>query len=968
MKKEKYLLAATVFFIFAAGQFLPAQHPLVALDRTTPQPAFPIVASGRAAAIYVAPGNPETVRVATEAFASDVEKVTGAKPRILTSLGASLPQNLIIVGVLGKTPAFDRLRAAHRLDTSPVDRQWEAAETVTIANPPHDVLPGVHNALVIAGADRRGAAYALFAISRGMGVSPWWWWADVPMPHHASVYLRPGVHIQPSPSVQYRGIFLNDEDWGLRPWAAKKMDPAIDNGKGNIGPHTYERIFELLLRLHANSLWPAMHPGSLAFNAVPENAVLADKWGIVMGSSHSEALLRNNVGEWSEKPPPAGDGPWNYQTNAAAMNAYWAKRLEVNGKYENFYTVGLRGVHDSGLEAKGTPEVKARLVEDVMAEQQKLLAQYVNPDVDAIPQIIWLYKESLDLYRVGMKVPPDVTLGWTDDNYGYIRELPDAEEQARTGGNGIYYHVSYWGAPHDYLWLCTTPPALMQEELTKAYDHGVRKYWILNVGDLKPAELDIDYFMQLATDEPKMAAMSQREFLTQWLREQFPTLDATATAGDATRPSSSSPMRLSRSLADQLAKVMTRYYTLNFIRKPEFMGFNGYNDGIKRTEFNPLAWGEPVSSENVPFRSVDVIVRNEHKDVTGDQNQARAAQWNQLRDAEHAIAENVPPQYAAAFFELVGYPVEAAAAMNEKFLAADLTYLDAHNHDITRLAADSARAKTAYDTIQSLTARYNSLEGGKWDGMMSDHPRDRHVFEMPKLATDADSNAPLPAAWGAGGQCPGVITTGTNTSLFFEEQHCTVSINAAHYARKSDRGSYDAWIQAHHRDAADTHWHVLNDLGISGASVVYGSPGLLANIDRIAATSGPQFAPWLEYDFATTTSAPATLAVHLLPTFPIDSDHQLRYAISLDGGALIEMNAAASPSAKSAGAGDGPSTANWSANVLRNSALASVPLGTLLPGRHMLRLFYRDPGVVFEHIVITFPGAPPAYPVPPETR
>jgi hypothetical protein len=388
---RRVTLPAIALALATSGTAIRAQQtPFVDLDRSASQSAFPLATNGHAAAIYVAPGNRETVRVAAEAFASDVEKVVGEKPRMLTTLAAPLPQNLIIVGVLGKTPEFDRLRAAHRLVTTQIDGKWESAETATLLNPPKDLFPGVHEVLVIAGADRRGAAYALFAISRAMGVSPWTWWADVPVPHHAAVYVRPGLHVQPSPSVQYRGIFLNDEDWGLRPWAAKKMDPTIDNGKGNIGPHTDERIFELLLRLHANSLWPAMHPGSLAFNAVPENAVLADKWGIVMGSSHSEALLRNNVGEWSEVPPPAGNGRWNYQTNAPAMDAYWAKRLQVNGKYENFFTVGLRGVHDSGLEAKGTPEVKARLVESVMAEQQKLLGQYVNADVDKIPQIIWL--------------------------------------------------------------------------------------------------------------------------------------------------------------------------------------------------------------------------------------------------------------------------------------------------------------------------------------------------------------------------------------------------------------------------------------------------------------------------------------------------------------------------------------------------------------------------------------------------
>ncbi|MGA1982120.1 MAG: glycosyl hydrolase 115 family protein [Acidobacteriaceae bacterium] len=927
-------------FIFLLSAICSAQSaPVLDLDRTASPSAFPIAANGKAAAIYVAAGNPETVRVAAEAFAADVERVTGVKPQMLTSLAGPLPADLILVGVLGKAPEIDALVATRQIFVNGVAGKWESAVTTVVASP----MSGVHRALVIAGSDRRGAAYALFQISREMGVSPWTWWADVPVAHHAAVYVRPGMYVQPEPSVEYRGIFLNDEDWGLRPWAAKKMDPAVDNGKGNIGPNTYEKIFELLLRLHANSLWPAMHPGSLAFNAVPENAKLADKWGIVMGSSHSEALLRNNVGEWSEKAPPEGDGPWNFQTNSAAMIQYWDKRLVENGKYENFYTVGLRGVHDSGLEATGSPEVKAKLVEDAMTEQRKLLAARVSPDLAKIPQIIWLYKESLDLYRVGMKVPDDVTLGWTDDNYGYIRELPNAEEQKRAGGSGVYYHVSYWGAPHDYLWLCTTPPALIQEEMTKAYDHNARKYWILNVGDLKPAEIDIDYFMQLATDEPKMAKMSQREWLTQWFAQQFPTLDAKA-----------------------VADVMTQYYALNFIRKPEFMGFNGYNDGIKRTDFNPLAWGELTGTQLVASRG------NEITDITEmgfplDQNHTRADEWDQLRDGEQ-VNITVPKQYASAFFELVGYPVEASSAQNDKFLATDFTYLDAHKHDDKALAADSARAKTAYDTIQALTAKYNALEGGKWDGMMSDAPRERHVFEMPKLATAADADTPLPASWGAGDSvCTDVTAPVTKSAYFLAEEYCTVSVNAAHFARKSDTSTYSAKVGR--LDPAVVKWNVLADLGISGDSVVYGRPGLLADLDGpwLASAQNPEPTAWLEYDFTTTTNGAAALALHLLPTFPVDSDHKLRYAVALDGGAPMERDMSGS-STKAAGAGDGPSGADWPQNVLRNSAVDTIALGVLAPGKHTLRLLYRDPGVVFEHIVITFPGAPPAYPVPPETR
>jgi len=866
-------------------------RPRVLLDPTVAlSGSFPLAADGRMADIYLAPEDGPQLGAVVDAFASDIERVTGTRPRILHSLQRLSAKDLVLIGIAGRSPELRRLTASHTLDTAAIDGQWESALTTLVDRP----LPGIGRALVIAGSDRRGAAFALFALSRQMGVSPWNWWADVPVAHHGSIFIQADNVIQPTPSVQYRGIFLNDEDWGLRPWAAARMDPTLHN----IGPNTYNRIFELLLRLHANSLWPAMHPGTLAFNAVPENAKLADKWGIVMGSSHSEALLRNNVGEWNEAAPPKGDGPWNYQLNKAAMDAYWDKRVTANGRYENFYTVGLRGVHDTGLEATGDDTVKAHLVEQAMAAQRAVLAKHVNADLARIPQVIWLYKESLELYRAGMKVPPDVTLGWTDDNYGYIRQLPTAEEQKRPGGSGVYYHVSYWGFPHDYLWLCTTPPALIREELTKAYDHNVRKYWVLNVGDLKPAEMDIDYFMQLAVDEPAVAQLSQHDFLQRWTAEQFPTANAAAMAG-----------------------VMQRYYQLNFVRKPEFMGFNGYNDDIHRTGFNPNAWGVPPDNQL-------------------GQNSTRLAEWSHLRNDEQAIAKTLPPRYASAFFELVAYPVEAAAAMNEKFLYTDQTYLDASLRQPAALQAAATKAHAAYNAIQSLTARYNALEDGKWAGIMSSAPRDRHVFEMPRTATLADANAPLPAAWSGGlpddsNQRNGIYA---GPPPGFRESLNTVSIAASHFTRKSD-----------------DNWNVLSELGISGTSVEYGAPGLLAN--QAPATGRP----WLDYDLTTTTNGPATLAIYLLPTFPLDADHRLRFAASLDGHAPTQLDAGAT------GEWHEDTAPVWAANVLRNAAIVTLPLGPLAPGKHTLRLLYIDPGVVFEHLVLTFPGAPPAYPVPPET-
>ncbi|WP_420236372.1 glycosyl hydrolase 115 family protein [Telmatobacter bradus] len=882
----KFAAASTLLLGFSFGfrsTALQAQAfshaALVHFDPVTG--GFPLADAGKAAPIYLDPSEEKTLGATVEAFASDVERVSGHRPQILTSLPSPRPAAMLVVGTI-HAPAIAHLAEQNKLPLGALEGKWESAETTVVSEP----LPGVRQALIVAGSDRRGAAFALFELSRQMGVSPWAWWADVPVQHRDHIWITAHNQLQPEPSVQYRGIFLNDEDWGLRPWAAQKMDPA----QNNIGPHTYERIFELLLRLHANSLWPAMHPGTLPFNAVDENARLADRWGIVMGSSHSEALLRNNVGEWDEH----RDGPWNYQVNRRAIDAYWNRRLELNGHYENFYTVGMRGVHDSGLEAKGSVEDKARLVEQAMADQRSMLAEHVNANLGKVPQVIWLYKESLALYRAGMKVPDDVTLGWTDDNYGFLRQLPTVEEQKRSGGSAVYYHVSYWGSPHDYLWLCTTPPALIREEMTKAYDHNARKYWILNVGDLKPAEADIDYFLQLAWDEPAMEHIDQHDFLRIWFAEQFPTADS-----------------------DAMASVMDTYYQLNFIRKPEFMGFNGYNDGVRLTAFNPQAWGSAWG-----------------------QNGERVNAWEQLVQQETKLSAQLPAAYRSAFFELVGYPVEASAAQNWKFLFTDRTYLDAKlQHESQK---DAAQAQAAYQQIQQLTEIYNRMENGKWYAMMSSAPRERNVFKMPAAAQDAAT--PLPDDW-AEDRSPQPAAAPQNTAAGFVEQHGTVSINAAHFVR--------------HFDGRAAAWRTIPDLGISaGGSVVYGNPGALSNLP---AQEKQAEQPWVEYEFTTAESGTATLELSLLPTFPVDAQHPLRFGVAMDGAPTQTLDASGSGEWKENGA------STWEKNVLRDAALFTLPVTLATPGKHTVRLSWIDPGVVFEHLVLRFPGAPPAYPVPPET-
>lgn len=499
---------------------------------------FKLVFEKSAASVFVDSNDFAVVQIAATNFIADVERVTDVKPKLLKV--ATESENAVFIGTLGHSRVIDQLVADKKISVEAIRDQWESFLVTTVADP----LPGVKSALIIAGSDRRGTAFGVFALSEAIGVSPWYWWADVPPQRHENLVVPAGSYMQGPPAVKYRGIFINDEDYGMKPWAAKTFEPDT----GYIGPKTYAKIFELLLRLRANYLWPAMHNCSRPFNEFPENKIIADNYAIVMGSSHCEPMLRNNVGEW-----PKNEGTkWNYQSNPDAVKNYWEERVKENGKYENVFTLGMRGVHDGPLQAKGSPPEKVALVEKIFADQRRLLSQWVNPIVEKIPQAFVPYKEVLQIYRDGLRVPDDVTLVWVDDNHGYIRELPTPAEQKRQGGSGVYYHVSYWGAPENYLWLCTIPPALIGEEMGKALDYDARALWVLNVGDLKPAEIGTDYFLCLARDGK---VVSQPEFLQQWAQRNF--------GAEFSAP---------------IAEILGEYYLLNNAVKPEHLNFAKFNE------------------------------------------------------------------------------------------------------------------------------------------------------------------------------------------------------------------------------------------------------------------------------------------------------------------------------------------------------------------------------------------------------
>jgi hypothetical protein len=795
-----------------------------------------------AASILVETNDERAVIRAAGDLVEDMNYVTGAKPRLINQ-PAGDEKFPVIVGTIGKSKIMDALAAEGKLATNGISGAWESFVLQVVNNP----RPGIQRALVIAGSDRRGTIYGIYHLSELIGVSPWHWWADVPVPKRKFLALRGDRFQQGPPAVKYRGIFLNDEDWGLRPWAAKTFEPAA----GNLGPKTYSKIFELLLRLHANFLWPAMHSGTAEFNHFPDNREIANEYGIVMGSSHCEQMLRNNVSEWDKKT----FGEYNFATNPDGVLKYWEQRVRENGKYENVYTLGMRGIHDSAMPGGGTQREKAARLQTIIADQRDLLARFINPDATQVPQIFCPYKEVLPLYQLMTNLPDDITLVWPDDNYGYIRQFSNARERARSGGAGVYYHVSYWGAPRDYLWLCSTPPALIAEEMTKAFDYGADKVWMLNVGDLKPAELDLEFFLQLAWNPHLWNGTNTYDLLEKQIARDFGNENGA-----------------------EITSILAEYYRLNFQRKPEHLDFPT-NNLFSAAEAAP-----------------------------------RLAAWRQLVARVEALEKALPAESRDAFFELVGYPVKAAAAANEKNLAG---------------------STAAADEIHRLTSFYNDqLAGGKWHLMMSDYPRKQVDLGVPKIPAIKMEDAALTNQWAAAAHFPGAD--------FAESRHRVVLI-AAHASE---------FISGQ-----DAHWQKISGLGYNGeaVSVFPTTAAVRSTPEKILSES-----PCLRFKIAFENAGDWKFVVRALPTFSVEAGKPQRYAIALDD---------ETPQIITLPLSQDEHNRVWQENVLRNAALTESVHAIAQPGIHTLKIWMVDPGLVLDTIEAETEGATaPGYVWPPETR
>ena len=642
---------------------------------------FCMAKDGKAATIVVDQNDWKSVHRAANDLSDDVRKVTGFCAPLNDKGEMINDKPSIIVGTIGKSRLIDRLVKQKKINVRQVKGQWESYLI--------DVADGN---LVIAGSDKRGTIYGIYDLSQRIGVSPWYWWADVPVKHQDEVWYDGGRFVQPSPSVKYRGIFINDEDWGLKPWAAKNFEKEL----GDIGPKTYDRVCELLLRLKANMLAPAMHSCTGAFYSHPESQRVADERGIMITTSHCEPLLFNNAAksEWDK----ARDGEWNYETNSATILKKLDDRIRETAQYDNIYTMGLRGLHDEAMKGSTDPKDRAGTLEKVIGKQRGILEKYKKQKAERQPQIFVPYKETLDIYDAGLRVPDDITIVWPDDNYGYMKRVSNAAEQKRSGRSGVYYHLSYLGTPHDNLWIATTAPMLMYAELLKAYTAGADRYWLLNVGDIKPMEIEIQQFFDMAFNFSAFSYDNVNRYQAEWLARMFTSHSSLLTS--------------------HFQYILDNYYRLAWDRKPEFMGYE-------------MEWD---SKENNRLHDTDFSFE------TGTA-QKRLLDYENICEAYDMIERNIEPEQRPALFEMLGYAVHSAYQMNRKFLYAQ------RNHE-TGSTVYAAMAKDANEKIEQLRKRYNEQLDGKWNYMISTIPPGytAKYHQMPELGNKPTDAYRLPDA------------------------------------------------------------------------------------------------------------------------------------------------------------------------------------------------------------------------------
>lgn len=803
------------------------------------------------------------IKIASNFLAEDLERVTGKKP----ASASSIPQKaetLIIIGTLKKSSLIQTLARQSKLKTGAVAGKWEAYSIQTIANP----FAGVGNAIVVTGSDRRGAAYGVFEISKQLGVSPWYWWADVPVKKQDAIYVAKNATVSDAPKVKYRGFFINDEAPALSGWTKEKF--------GGMNHRFYEKVFELILRLKGNYLWPAMWGN--AFNDDDKlNPVKAHEYGIVMGTSHHEPMLRAQQ-EWKR----FGKGAWDYTKNDTALREFWKKGIENMADHESIVTVGMRGDGDMPM-TRGTATA---LLEKIVKDQRNIIAEVTKKPASETPQLWALYKEVQDYYDKGMRVPDDVTLLLCDDNWGNVRKLPKPGEKPRKGGYGIYYHFDYVGGPRNYKWINTNSIPRVWEQMHLAYEHNVRDIWIVNVGDIKPMEYPISFFLDYAWNPDKIGVNDLEMYAQKWSEQQF-----------------------GKKYAKEIASVISRYSKYNSRRKPEMVDHNTYS-------FNYGEWPNVVNTYN-----------------------------KALKDAEH-IGNNLGPEYHDAYFQLVLHPVKASANLNEMYYNIALNRA-AYQQKLAAANAYADTAKALYVKDSLISLQYNQLNGGKWNHMMDQKHigytswQEPRFQKMPEVKyVPADSVQEKDSSPSVTDIAQSVIPEGVTGNAFYESEESGVSISAEHFSRVINGNGIT--------------WKVIPDLGRTGSAItIFPATAPAQPVNKTSAH--------VEYDFYTMSKGDFSVNCYFAPTLNfLNTTEGLQYAIAIDDESpqIISTN-------KENQATEGGIMYKW---VGENIIIKNSKHNIAGNGKHTLKFWIVNPGVVLQKIVLDFGNVKPSYLGPPETK
>jgi hypothetical protein len=939
------LLGAAV--LFTAQALLAKEAPSYI---STTKGVFTIAAQGHIAPLVVSSKDFPGVRRILSHLQHDLLDVTSAVPQIFTD---SLPsaQELVIIGTIGKSPIIDQLISSGKLKTDGVAGTWESFVIQVIEHP----FPQVSRALVIAGSDKRGTIFGMYDLSAKIGVSPWEWWADVPPKKHTSLFVTSTRFIQPSPKVRYRGIFINDEAPALSGVAQEKF--------GGFNSRFYEHVFDLILRLKSNYLWPAMWGRSL-FADDSLSAPLADEYGVVLGTSHHEPMMRSHV-EWDQ----ASKGPWNYEKNDSTLREFWRQGLRRMDSHESIVTIGMRGDGDMPM----SQDANISLLERIVKDQRAIISEVTGKDPSLTPQLWALYKEVQEYFDKGMRVPDDVTLLLCDDNWGNIRKLPKLTDKPRTGGYGIYYHFDYVGGPRNYKWVNTNQISRVWEQMHLAYEYGVNTIWIVNVGDIKPMEFPTSFFLDYAWNPDAWPASRLPEYAEQWAAQQF----------DA-------------KYAKDIADILTGYTTFNSRRKPELLSpstyslvdyqeaelaVNDYNalalkaqrimDSLSLDEkgaFFELALHPVLACENLN-ELYAIVGRNRLCAAQGRAStnelaaRARAlyekdsvlsfyynhimleGKWNHMMDQTHigytswqqpdkdtmpVVRTITVPAIADMGVAIEGstswWPADTAEAVLPTFdpLSPEHFYIEIFNRGSVPFKF-TASPKMPWVRLTAYTDSVQ-LETRIW-AMINWSKVPRGVHRVPIAISGPNKKTVLVYAV-VRNDLPAAVLAGEG----YAERNGYVSIEAQHYAKAIS--------------TSVVKWLTIPSLGRTLSGVT--------PMPVTAPAQTPQgSAPHLEYKILLATAGPISVKAYLSPTLDFHNTGGLHYAVSIDDAQpqIINMHA----------------KMNWDKWVSDNIAVSASDHTVKTPGTHVLKFWMVDPGVVLQKIVVETGAVKPSYLGPPES-